>query len=208
MTLPAMSFPRLLAGVDEAGRGCLAGPVTAAAVILDPENPIDGLKDSKLLTARQRQVLACRIRDKAIAYGIAEAGCAEIERLNILQATMLAMSRAVRKLHPQPELALIDGIHCPELAMPAIPVIKGDRDIAAVSAASILAKTHRDQRLCELAKRYPGYGFDRHKGYAVKAHIEALHRLGCCPEHRRNFSPVRKLSRNGQPASRYPNTMK
>ena len=182
----------LIAGIDEAGRGPLAGPVVAAAVILDPEWPIDGLRDSKLLSARQRTHLAIEIRAHAIAWAVAEAGVAEIDALNILQATLVAMRRAVMALAIVPAEALVDGNRCPELPCPARAIIGGDRDVAAISAASILAKTVRDLQLIELDQRYPGYGFARNKGYGTPEHLAALARNGPCSAHRRSFGPVKQ----------------
>jgi ribonuclease HII len=184
----------LTAGVDEAGRGPLAGPVMAAAVILDPERPIAGLADSKQLSERQRETLEGEIKAKALAWAVARAEVAEIDAINILQATMLAMSRAVAALNPAPHLVLVDGNRCP----PALPcraeaVIKGDQTVAAISAASILAKVARDRELLRLDGLYPAYGFARHKGYPTKDHIAALERLGITPLHRRSFGPVKKL---------------
>lgn len=181
----------LLCGVDEAGRGPLAGPVVAAAVILDPARPIAGLADSKRLTARQRQRLADEIRAKALAWAVAEASVAEIETHNILQTTMLAMRRAVMALMTPPDEVLVDGDRCPALAMPTRAIVGGDARIAAISAASILAKTHRDAVMRALHALYPAYGFDRHMGYGTPEHLAALARFGPCPAHRKNFAPVR-----------------
>jgi ribonuclease HII len=180
----------LIAGVDEAGRGPLAGPVFAAAVILDPDRPIDGLRDSKALTARRRESLADVIRRDALAWAIASAGVDEIDTLNILQATMLAMRRAVEALTVAPAEVLVDGTHCPRVIYAVRAIVKGDRDVAAISAASILAKTVRDALLCELDVQYPHYGFARHKGYGTADHLAALLRHGPCPVHRRSFGPV------------------
>jgi len=181
---------RLVAGVDEAGRGPLAGPVVAAAVILDPAAPIEGLADSKVLTAARRDVLAVAIRSRALAWCVALADVTEIDALNILGATMLAMRRAVDGLATAPDEALIDGNRCPPLACRARAIVKGDRDVASISAASILAKTARDAMLVELDARYPAYGFARHKGYPTPDHLAALTRFGPCPAHRRSFAPV------------------
>jgi ribonuclease HII len=180
----------LIAGVDEAGRGPLAGPVFAAAVILDPVRPIQGLRDSKTLSAARREVLAVRIRDRAIAWSVASADVAEIDRLNILQATLLAMRRAVLSLAVAPIEVLVDGNRCPALACPVRAIVKGDRDVPAISAASILAKTARDALLVELDRQYPAYGFARHKGYPSPEHLAALKHHGPCPVHRRSFAPV------------------
>lgn len=181
---------RLVAGIDEAGRGPLAGPVFAAAVILDPDRPIDGLRDSKVLTAAARDRLAVAIRERAHAWCVASADVAEIDALNILRATMLAMRRACDGLGLRPDEALVDGNCCPALACPARAVVKGDRDVAVISAASILAKTARDAVLVDLDRDYPGYGFARNKGYGTAEHMAALERLGPSPVHRRTFAPV------------------
>jgi ribonuclease HII len=180
----------LVAGIDEAGRGPLAGPVVAAAVILDPERPIRGLADSKLLTPERREVLAKRIRDRAIAWSTGQADVSEIDTINILHATMLAMCRAVAALPITPEEALVDGNRCPDLSCRVRAIIKGDRDVKSISAASIIAKTTRDAMLRELDKVYPVYGFAQHKGYGTPEHLAALDRHGPCPIHRRSFSPV------------------
>ncbi|MRD71702.1 ribonuclease HII [Rhodocyclus tenuis] len=186
-----LSLPEgLVCGVDEAGRGPLAGPVVAAAVILDPLQPIEGLNDSKKLTARRREALAELIRSRALAWAVAEASVEEIDRLNILQASLLAMQRAVAALSPAPVRALIDGNRCPELPCPAEALIGGDGLSAPIAAASILAKTVRDAGMLDLHRLYPAYGFDRHKGYPTAAHFEALRVHGPCDEHRRSFAPV------------------
>jgi ribonuclease HII len=182
-----------VAGVDEAGRGPLAGPVVAGAVILDPGKTIDGLKDSKQLSAARRERLFDEIREKALAWSVAHASVAEIDSINILQATLLAMQRAVNALQPSAEYALIDGNRCPVLCCPAQAIIKGDSRVAAISAASILAKVTRDREMQVLDTVYPGYGLARHKGYPSKAHIEALEMLGVSPVHRRSYAPVRKI---------------
>jgi ribonuclease HII len=185
--------PGLVAGVDEAGRGPLAGPVVAAAVILDDLRPIAGLADSKKLTAARREALFDEIRAKALCCSIAEASVEEIDELNILQATMLAMRRAVMGLRLKPVLVLVDGNRIPVLDMQAEAIVKGDALVQAISAASILAKVHRD-RWCErLDAQYPQYGFAGHKGYGTAAHLSALQAHGACPEHRRSFSPVAKV---------------
>jgi len=190
----AQNAPALIAGVDEVGRGPLAGAVVAAAVILDPRRPIAGLADSKALSERRREVLAEQIRERALAWALGRAEAHEIDALNILQASLLAMRRAVEGLSPAPELALIDGNRCPEgLPCPAQAIIKGDQTVAAISAASILAKVVRDAEMVELDRCYPGYGFAGHKGYPTRSHIEALQALGVTPVHRRSFAPVRKL---------------
>ena len=182
-----------LAGVDEVGRGPLAGDVVAAAVILDPERPIAGLRDSKKLTERRREALAQDIREQALAWSIARASVAEIDELNILQASMLAMQRAVESLSVQPEYVLVDGNRLPRWHYASEPVVKGDDRVPAIAAASILAKVQRDAELIALAERYPGYGFERHKGYPTAAHLKALRTLGVTPVHRRSFAPVKAL---------------
>lgn len=185
----------LVAGVDEAGRGPLAGPVCAAAVILDPDRPIDGLNDSKKLSAKKREALAPLIRERALAWCVAWADVREIDEMNILQATMLAMTRAVEGLAVKPELILVDGNRTPKgLPAPASAVVKGDAKVAAISAASILAKTARDARMAELDRLYPGYGFAAHAGYGTAKHIEAIRTLGITPEHRRSFEPVKSMA--------------
>lgn len=185
--------PRLICGVDEAGRGPLCGPVVAAAVILDPERPIDGLNDSKKLTARSRTRLALLIRERALCWAVGEASVEEIDCLNILQATMLAMTRAVDGLTLRPDLVRVDGNRCPPLAMATEAVIKGDATVAAISAASILAKTVRDAQLDVLDAQYPDYGFAKHKGYPTAAHLAALRTHGVIDCYRRTFGPVRDL---------------
>ena len=185
-----MSDAPLIAGVDEVGRGPLAGPVVAAAVILDPARPIAGLADSKTLSPLRREQLATEIRAKALAWALGRAEVAEIDRLNILQASLLAMQRAIAALSIVPEQALVDGNRCPLLACPCRAIVKGDATVPAISAASILAKVARDAELRELHERYPRYGFAQHKGYPTAAHRDALRRFGPCPEHRRSFAPV------------------
>ena len=185
--------PRLLCGVDEAGRGPIAGPVFAAAVILDPRRPIAGLRDSKLLAPRRREALAISIRRKARAWAVASATVEEIDQLNILRATLLAMRRAVEQLELVPDEAWIDGEHCPQLACKARAVIGGDRSVPQISAASILAKTARDAEMLRLHGEYPNYGLDRHKGYPTPEHLALLERHGACAIHRRSFAPVRRL---------------
>jgi len=177
------------AGVDEAGRGPLAGPVVAAAVILDPARPIRGLADSKVLAPERREVLAKRIRERATAFAVALAAVDEIDTLNILQASMLAMQRAVEALGVPPEEVLVDGNRCPNVAYRVRAIVRGDASVPSISAASILAKTARDAMLRELDREYPLYGFARHKGYATPEHLAALARHGPCPAHRRSFSP-------------------
>jgi ribonuclease HII len=182
-----------LAGVDEVGRGPLAGDVVAAAVILDPARPIIGLRDSKKLSAARREELGAQIREQALAWSVARASVAEIDELNILQASMLAMHRAVRALDPQPAYVLVDGNRLPRWDYASEPVVKGDDRVPAIAAASILAKVQRDGELQELELRYPGYGFAAHKGYPTPAHLAALRKLGVTPVHRRSFAPVRAL---------------
>jgi ribonuclease HII len=186
---------KLICGVDEAGRGPLAGPVTADAVILDPDRPIEGLRDSKKLSPAKREYLADIIRERALAWSIASASVEEIDRLNILQATLLAMQRAVRALDPAAEAALVDGNRCPDLSIPCRAIVKGDDLEPAISAASILAKTHRDEIMKALSRQYPEYGFEHHSGYPTRAHLAALARFGPTSEHRLSFAPVSKLLR-------------
>ena len=183
----------LVAGVDEVGRGPLCGAVVTAAVILDPARPILGLNDSKKLSEARRELLFDEIREKALSWCIARAEVEEIDQLNILHATMLAMQRAVAGLHITPRLALIDGNRCPQLAVPSAAVVKGDSKVPAIAAASILAKVSRDREMQALDRQYPGYGIAGHKGYPTAVHLEALQRLGPTPIHRRSFGPVRKL---------------
>lgn len=184
---------RRICGVDEAGRGPLAGPVVAAAVILDPLRPVDGLRDSKQLSAAARERLAREIRGRAISWAVAEASVGEIDDLNILQASLLAMRRAVDALEPPAELALIDGNRLPRLAIEARAVIGGDAIEPSISAASILAKQHRDALMAELDRVHPGYGFAQHAGYPTPHHLRRLRELGPCALHRRSFAPVRAL---------------
>jgi len=186
-------LPGLLAGVDEAGRGPLAGPVVAAAVILDELHPIGGLDDSKKLTARRRERLYDEIRAKALCCSVAQASAEEIDRLNILQATLLAMQRAVQGLRLTPRRVLVDGNRLPALDMLAEAVVGGDALVPAISAASILAKVTRDRWCVELDGRYPQYGFSTHKGYPTALHLTALRAHGACPEHRRTFAPVAQV---------------
>jgi ribonuclease HII len=189
--MPELIVPAgLVCGIDEAGRGPLAGPVVAAAVILDPLRPIAGLNDSKKLSEKRRTALALLIRERALAWSIAAASVEEIDRLNILQATLLAMQRAVAGLSSCPHSALVDGNRCPALDMPCTAVIKGDGKIASIAAASILAKTARDAEMRLLHRDYPQYGFDRHMGYPTAAHCQALEAHGASPVHRRSFAPV------------------
>jgi len=189
--------PGLVAGVDEAGRGPLAGPVVAAAVILDELKPIKGLADSKVLTARRREKLFDEIRAKALCCAIASASVEEIDRLNILQATLLAMQRAVEALRLPPHRVVVDGNRVPRLKVPVAAVVKGDAKVAAISAASILAKVQRDRLCHELHERHPDYGFASHKGYPTAEHLEALLRLGPCDAHRRSYAPVRAALERG-----------
>lgn len=184
----------LIAGVDEAGRGPLAGPVVAAAVILDPNRPIPGLADSKQLSARRRAELAEHIHQRATTLAISVIEAPEIDQINILQATMKAMSEAIAALDPAPVLVRIDGNRAPATDFPVQTVIGGDRLDRAIGAASIVAKVHRDRLMQDLHQHYPDYGFDRHKGYPTPAHLEALERLGPCPAHRKTFRPVAQSS--------------
>ena len=183
----------LIAGVDEVGRGPLVGDVVTAAVILNPNKPIAGLADSKKLTDKKRQLLATEIKEKALCYAIGRCSPSEIDELNILQATMLAMSRAVEALNTVPEFVFVDGNRLPKLAMPAQAVVKGDSLVAEISAASILAKVARDDEMIELDARYPQYGFAGHKGYPTKAHFAALEQYGAIDEHRKSFKPVQRV---------------
>jgi ribonuclease HII len=187
------SLEEIICGVDEAGRGPLAGPVFAAAVILDRARPIPGLRDSKKLNEARRDELAPLIREHAVAWAVAQASEAEIDRLNILQASLLAMKRAVYALSTVPTLALVDGNKCPVMRIQSIAIIDGDDKIESISAASILAKTARDAALVKLHKKYPQYGFDQHKGYGTALHLERLREHGVCPIHRRSFAPVREI---------------
>lgn len=187
-----LAGPALSAGVDEVGRGPLAGPVIAGAVILDNTIPITGLKDSKRLSAKQREKLAREIRRCALAYAVGRAEVEEIDELNILRASHLAMQRAVAALDRQPEVIYVDGNLLPSFTIPAVAVIKGDTRVPEISAAAILAKVVRDKEMVELARRFPGYGMERHKGYATAEHLAALDRLGSCPLHRQSFEPVRR----------------
>ena len=183
---------RLIAGVDEVGRGPLVGDVVTAAVILDPNKPIEGLNDSKKLSEKKRNALAEEIKDKALSWSIGRADPSEIDELNILHATMLAMQRAVARLDTQPEHVFIDGNRVPNLPMPGNAVVKGDGLVAEISAASILAKVERDNEMAELDKIHPEYGFAKHKGYPTKLHFEMLAKYGPTPHHRKSFKPVQK----------------
>ena len=188
----------LICGVDEAGRGPLAGAVFAAAVILDPGKPIDGLRDSKKLTEARRNELAEQIKERALAWAIASCSEGEIDTLNILQASMLAMRRAVEGLSPMPTLALIDGNRCPVMPIRSEAIVKGDDKVAAISAASILAKTARDASLMKLHEQFPHYAFDQHKGYPTALHLERLQLHGVSPVHRKSYAPVRALLEEGK----------
>lgn len=185
-------------GVDEAGRGPLAGAVFAAAVMLEDPPPIQGLADSKKLSAKRREALAEEIRRRAVCWAVASASVEEIDRLNILQATLLAMRRAVEALDPQPASIEVDGLHVPRVVMPARAVVRGDATVPAISAASILAKVARDAAMHALHLAHPQYGFDRHKGYGTALHLEALRRLGPTPAHRQSFAPVREALKNNE----------
>ncbi|MBC8023775.1 MAG: ribonuclease HII [Burkholderiales bacterium] len=196
-TLPPV--PALLCGVDEAGRGPLAGSVFAAAVVLDPGKPIRGLADSKVLTERVRERLAGRIRSRAMAWAIASASVEEIDSINILRASLLAMRRAVESLGMEPSEVWSDGLHTPEVAFKCRAIVKGDAKVRAISAASILAKTARDAEMCELDKRFPLYGFAHHKGYCTPEHLAALKEHGPCEIHRRSFEPVWVLLQHDLP---------
>ncbi len=192
---------KLICGVDEAGRGPLAGPVFAAAVILDPTRPVEGLRDSKKLSEAQRNALAEQIKNRALAWSVAQCSVQEIDSLNILQASMLAMRRAVEGLSVQPTLALIDGNRCPVMPVRSEAIVKGDDKVAAISAASILAKTARDALLIALHETYPHYAFDQHKGYPTALHLERLKLHGVSPVHRRSYAPVRNLLASLAPTS-------
>lgn len=193
--LPPFEYPQgyqLIAGVDEVGRGPLVGDVVTAAVILDPNNPIEGLNDSKKLSEKKRLALLPEIKEKALAWAVGRCSPQEIDELNILQATMVAMQRSIAGLNVQPELVLIDGNRCPDLPMDAQAVVKGDLRVAEISAASIIAKVVRDNEMEELDKLYPQFGFAKHKGYPTKAHFEAIEQHGVIEEHRKSFKPVKK----------------
>jgi ribonuclease HII len=194
ITTDMFGLTMTVAGVDEAGRGPLAGPVIAAAVILDASRPIAGLADSKKLSARKRELLALEIRDKALAWAIGRVDNHEIDRINILQASLLAMKIAIENLSITPEQVLVDGNRCPAIAYSVTAIIKGDQTVPAISAASILAKVARDAEMVGLDSIYPGYGFAKHKGYPTSEHISALEKLGACPIHRRSFAPVNQLA--------------
>jgi ribonuclease HII len=196
MLFEGLASPELRAGVDEVGRGPLAGPVVAAAVIFAGAPP-EGLKDSKKLTPARRSELALEIRDRALCFGIGRAEVEEIDRLNILRASHLAMQRAVQALSASPEVVLVDGNLLPSFSVPAVAVIRGDDRVPEISAASILAKVERDAEMCRLAGEYPGYGLERHKGYGTAAHLAALRSLGPSPVHRHSFAPVRAAAARG-----------
>jgi ribonuclease HII len=183
----------IVCGVDEAGRGPLAGPVFAACVVLREDDPIEGLADSKVLSHERREELAALIRSRAAAWAVASASVEEIDRINILRASLLAMRRAVEQLTIEPHQVLVDGLHCPQVRFPVRAIVDGDALVAEISAASILAKTARDALMVEMHALYPDYGFARHKGYSTRQHLEALRRFGPCPIHRRSFAPVRSL---------------
>ncbi len=192
--IPDLQNDRVTCGVDEAGRGPLAGPVFAACVILGQDHGIDGLADSKKISAKKRENLALLIKKHAQAWAIASSSVEEIDQLNILQASLLAMKRAVESLSLTPDIVLVDGNHCPQLAFPVRPIIKGDSLISEISAASILAKTARDAEMLILHSRFPLYGFDQHKGYPTKKHVAAIKTHGVSAVHRRSFSPVKSLA--------------
>lgn len=185
----------IVCGVDEVGRGPLAGPVVAAAVILDPNKPIEGLRDSKKLTAKKRESLSVLIRERALAWAIAEGTVAEIDTLNILQATLLTMSRAVEQLQVKPMLVLVDGNRLPTLPYRCEPVVGGDDKVQEISAASIIAKTYRDALMRIMAETYPKYGFEKHAGYGTEYHLKMLAKWGPCPIHRLSFAPVAEVAK-------------
>ena len=192
--MPLLSYPGMVCGVDEAGRGPLAGPVVASAVILDPNKPIHGLNDSKKLSAKKRDELALLIRSRALAWAVAEASVEEIDQINILQASLLAMRRAVDALAIKPDHALVDGNQCPKLISCTVEaIVGGDGKVASIAAASILAKTVRDAQMKALHEAFPVYGFDRHMGYPTAAHLQALEQYGVSAVHRRSYAPVARL---------------
>lgn len=186
----------LICGVDEAGRGPLAGAVYAAAVILDPARPIPGLNDSKKLSAKRREQLEQLIMERALCYAVSFASAAEIDQINILQASLLAMQRAIMALHMVPHEVLVDGLHCPKTGLPSRAIVQGDATEPAISAASILAKTARDRELLRLHALYPQYGFDQHKGYPTAVHLAALAQYGITPEHRLSYAPVKRVTQS------------
>ncbi len=187
---------KYIAGVDEVGRGPLAGPVVAAAVVLDPKRPIEGLMDSKVLSEKKRENLAIEIKNKALCWAIGRAEVEEIDDINILQASLLAMKRAVLQLQPMAEFAQVDGNRCPDLPCPSQAIIKGDASVACISAASIIAKVARDNEMKDYDKIYPGYGLAKHKGYPTKQHIAAINALGITEIHRLSFGPVKRVLEN------------
>lgn len=195
--LPAASLDNsnLIAGLDEVGRGCIVGPVVAAAVILNPDKPIAGLTDSKKLTEKKRRDLAMQIKASAICWAVGRAEASEIDNINILQATLVAMQRAFSMLNPCPAFAKVDGNRLPELPCPAQAIVQGDLLVAEISAASILAKVARDEEMTALDRLYPGYHFSVHKGYPTQQHLSALQHLGVTPQHRASFAPVKKILR-------------
>lgn len=196
MQLPLLDNHLKLAGVDEVGRGPLAGPVVAAAVILDPDKKIDGIADSKKLSARKRMQIADEIRSSAICWAIGSVCHTDIDRINILQASLQAMKLAIEQLNEEPDYVLVDGNKCPSVSYRIDAIIGGDKTVPSISAASILAKVYRDGEMVKMDERYPGYGFAKHKGYPTKDHLAALEKLGICEIHRRSFSPVKRLIGN------------
>jgi ribonuclease HII len=193
LDLSFLNNVELLAGVDEVGRGPLAGPVVAAAVILDPEKPITGLKDSKKITPRKRERLSDEIKEKALSWSLGRAEVEEIDEINILKASLLAMKRAIESLSVEPKLVAADGQYSPDVVYEKIAIAKGDNLVPAISAASIIAKVARDNEMITFEETYPGYGFSSHKGYPTKQHMEALKKLGITEIHRRSFAPVAKF---------------
>jgi ribonuclease HII len=193
LDLSFLNSVALLAGVDEVGRGPLAGPVVAAAVILDPEKPIAGLNDSKKITQKKRELISIEIKANALAWSLGRAEVEEIDELNILQASLLAMKRAIESLKLEPKIVAVDGQYTPNVDYEKIAIIKGDSLVSAISAASIVAKVARDNEMIEFENTYPGYGFSSHKGYPTRQHIESLERLGITEIHRRSFAPVAKF---------------
>jgi len=193
VSLALESVAKYIAGVDEVGRGPLAGPVVAAAVILDTRHPISGLRDSKKLSEKQREVLVSVIKENAVAYAYGRAEVDEIDSINILQASLLAMTRAINSLDIDPDHVLVDGNHVPRVSFPVTPVIRGDDNEDCIAAASIIAKVKRDHEMLELHQQYPDYGFDRHKGYPTRHHLDALHEYGVTCHHRHSFRPVKEL---------------